>query len=79
MAKVKHVQVTTPSEALGNKSTIVAGRNYEMEEAEYGVAVLSKATNKLAVIPYANIKSYELFIEPPKAPKTNKVPVPAKE
>jgi hypothetical protein len=71
MAKVKYIQIHAPAEAMGLKTTVVASKNYELEESEHGIVCFSKSSGKKIVVPYGNIKCYELEGVAP-APKEKK-------
>jgi hypothetical protein len=60
MRKVRAIHIHAPSETMGNAQTIVAGKKYEILEGAHGVEVESKITKRIIVVPYGNLKNYEL-------------------
>ena len=59
--KVKLVHIHTPSEHIGNASTLSAGNKYDLIENEHGhIEIKSKITNRLIVVPSGNIRAYEI-------------------
>ena len=54
---------------IGSKTSLASGRNYDIVATSLGIKVFSKASKRTVVIPYANIKGFELMPEEPKSSK----------
>lgn len=68
--KVKRLQFAVGADLIGSKMSMAASPNVELTELAHGIEMFSKASNRTVVIPYSNIKAYELLPEAPVAPKT---------
>lgn len=61
--KVKVVHMAVGLDLIGSKTSLTSGKNYDIEATSIGIKVLSKASNRTIVIPYANVKGFELLPE----------------
>ncbi len=59
-ATVKHVQMHAGVDLLGSKTSVHSG-NSHIYEADKGLVVVGKKTGRKVVIPYNNIRGYELL------------------
>lgn len=60
VATVKHVQMHAGIDLLGSKTSVHSG-NSHIYEADKGLVVVGKKTGRKVVIPYNNIRGYELL------------------
>lgn len=67
MRKIKTVQLAIGVDLLGSMMTLSTSKNIELIEIAHGIEARSKATGRIVVIPFTNIKGYEC--EPEKAKK----------
>ena len=61
--KVKSAELAIGVSMLGSKQTLSCDRNYELEATPYGIQAHSKATGRTIVIPYTNVRGYELLTQ----------------
>lgn len=62
MAKVKTIQMAIGCDLIGSKMSLGHKEN-EMTERPHGIEILSKKTGRIMLIPYTNIKGYEILPE----------------
>ena len=65
MRKVKVLQLAIGVDLIGSKMSISASKNVELTELAHGIQCHSKATNRIIVIPFSNVKGYECFPDAP--------------
>ena len=61
--RVKTVQLAVGLDLIGSKTSLQSGKNYEITATALGIKAVSKGSNRIIVIPYPNVKGFELFPE----------------
>ena len=75
MRKVKVIQLAIGVDLIGSKMSMAATKNVDLTELPHGVEMHSKGSNRTIVIPWSNIKGYEIFPDAAAAdPKPAKTP-----
>ncbi len=59
--RVKSVHLAIGVDLLGSKTSLQSGRNATLEATAIGIKAYSKNSNRIVVIPYSNVKGFELF------------------
>ncbi len=60
---VKAVHLAIGIDLIGTKTSLEASKNLELEATAIGIHMYSNKTNRHVVIPYSNVKGFELFPE----------------
>lgn len=60
MRKVIHCQFHVAVESMGSILSFRAKKNSEAIETQTGIEIKSKGTGRIVIIPYSNIRSYEV-------------------
>ncbi len=60
---VKACQLAIGTDLIGSKMSVEASKFLELEATAIGIHLYSKKTNRHVVIPYSNVKGFELFAE----------------
>ncbi len=58
--KVRTMHLAIGVDLIGSKTSMAASKNIELTELEHGIQMHSKGSNRTVVIPWSNIKGYEL-------------------
>jgi hypothetical protein len=61
--KVKLCHLAIGVDFLGSKTSFDAGRNYDLEATSIGVRIKSLSSGRDVVIPYSNVKGFEMLQE----------------
>jgi len=61
--KVKTVHMAVGLDLLGSKTSFQAGRNYDIEATQIGIKIHSRTSGRTIVVPYPNVKGFELLSE----------------
>lgn len=59
--KVKNVHMAVGLDILGSKMSFQSGREYDLEVLSYGIQITKKSQGRIVIIPYSNIKGFELL------------------
>jgi hypothetical protein len=70
--KVKVVHMAIGLDLIGSKTSLSSGKNYDITANAIGIRAFSKGTGRVIMIPYTNIKGFELMPEAPTKDKTPK-------
>ena len=62
--KLKTVQLAIGLDLIGSKTSLQAGRNYDLTATQIGVICHSKGSGRAILIPWPNVKGCELLVEP---------------
>lgn len=58
--KVKTVHFAVGVDLLGYKTSMAANKNNQLEATPIGIRMISKGSGRDIIVPYANIKGFEL-------------------
>jgi len=59
--KVKSFIMHAGCDLIGAKRSMAASKNVQLYEGKNGIEMLSQGSNRIVVIPYANMTGYELY------------------
>jgi hypothetical protein len=65
--KVKRFHLYAGLDLIGSKTSMAESRNVTLEATSIGIKMNSKATGRIVVIPYTNVKGFELYPESAKS------------
>lgn len=72
---VKTMHMAIGVDFIGSKTSLKTDRNTTLEATSIGIKATSKTTKRVVVIPYSNVKGFELFPDAQTEPdKTEVVP-----
>lgn len=69
---VKTVQIHAGLDLIGSRLSVQAKKGNVLTEEAMGIRIVSGETGRVVVIPYANVKGYELLLEKDAAPQNLK-------
>lgn len=72
---VKSVQMHAGIDMLGSRTSLVSGRNVQLEATSVGIKATGRGTGRTVMIPYTNIRGFELY--PDSTTPTTKTEEPA--
>lgn len=72
---VKAMQMAIGVDLIGAKLSMADSRTMDLEATAIGIKMTSKKSNRVIVIPYSNVKGFELF---PEAQIEEPAPAPSK-
>lgn len=58
--KVRAMQLAIGVDLIGSKMSMAASKNIDLEATPIGIRMFSKASNRTVIIPYSNVKGFEL-------------------
>lgn len=61
--KVFRFHMAIGVDLIGSKTSMQASKTVDLWETDRGIEMYSKTSNRTLVIPYSNVKGYELFPE----------------
>lgn len=59
--RVKAMHMAIGVDLIGSATSMSAGRHVELEATAIGIRMYSKKSKRVIVIPYSNVKGFELF------------------
>lgn len=65
--KVKAFHMALGVDLIGSATSMHSSANVSLEATSVGIRMYSKRSNRTIVIPYSNVKGFELFTDTPKA------------
>lgn len=69
--KVKICHLAVGLDLIGSKTSLESGRNYDIEATLVGIKIVSKSSQRTILVPYSNIKGFELLNEGAATGRTN--------
>lgn len=61
--RVKRLHMYAGVDLIGAKTSMAENRNISLEATAIGIKMISKGTNRIVVIPYSNVKGFEMYPE----------------
>lgn len=69
--RVKRFHMYAGVDLVGSKTSMAESRNITLEATSVGIKMHSKTSNRIVVVPYPNIKGFELYPEEQAVPIFN--------
>ena len=62
--QVKAFQMAIGVDLIGSKMSMASSRTVDLEATAVGIRCTSKGSGRVIVIPYSNVKGFEMYPEP---------------